>query len=152
MARVVLDSGAGADLQHHFDVEVRPRLESLRLEQLVLAAEIRESLRELFLDVPNGTLDGRPGCDEMLRGIDRRVLEDRDRFAGERIDLRDALDLLAPHLDAHSLLFIGRQNLDGITTDAERPAIERDVVARILDADERAQDVVASRPLATLDV
>ena len=47
MPRVVLDAGAGADLEHHLDVEVRARLEPLRLEQLAGVAQLGEALGEL---------------------------------------------------------------------------------------------------------
>ena len=56
------------------------------------------------------------------------------RLAGERIDLGDALDLVAPQLDAHALLLVGREDLDRVAAHAEGAALERDVVALVLDA------------------
>ena len=50
MARVVLDPGAGADLEQHLDVEVGARLEPLRLEQLPRALELGQPLGELGAD------------------------------------------------------------------------------------------------------
>ena len=50
VARVVLDSRAGADLEHHLDVEVRARLEPLRFEQLARRAKLGQPLRQLLAD------------------------------------------------------------------------------------------------------
>ena len=57
--------------------------------------------------------------------------------------LRDALDLVAPELEPHRLLLVGRIDLHRVAAHAKRAAVERDIVAHVLDADERAQDVVA---------
>ncbi len=75
VARVVLDAGAGADLEHHLDVEVRARLEALRLEQLARAAQERQPLGELGADERDRALERRARRDEMLRRIDRRAFE-----------------------------------------------------------------------------
>src|SRR6185312_13565796 len=76
----------------------------------------------------------------------------RDGAAGDDIDLRDALDRIAPHLDADALLLVRREDLDRVTANAERAALERDVVARVLNADQRAQNVVAAAHFAALDL
>src|SRR5699024_11097380 len=114
--------------QHHLDVEVRARLEPLGFEELALTPQNLEPLAELLSDLAHRSIERRPGRDEMLGRIDRRALEDSDRLAGERIDLRDALDLVAPELDANPLLLVGRKDLDGVSPNAERPALESDVV------------------------
>ena len=50
VARVVLDARAGADLEHHLDVEVGARLEPLRLEQLPRPPQLGQPLRQLRAD------------------------------------------------------------------------------------------------------
>ena len=77
MARVVLDAGAGADLEHHLDVEVRARLEPLRLEQLAGVAQLGEPLDKLGANQLDRALERRALGDEVLRRIDRRALERR---------------------------------------------------------------------------
>src|SRR5439155_14898011 len=57
VSRVVLDPGAAAHFEQHVDVEVAARLEALRLEQLVLDAELGEALLELRADRRDGALD-----------------------------------------------------------------------------------------------
>src|SRR5262249_49285280 len=81
--------------------------------------------------------------DEMLCGIDGGASQLRDRLAREDVDLRDALDLVAPHLDAHALLLVRRKDLDRVAAHAERATVERDVVAPVLNANQGTQDVVA---------
>ena len=117
--------GARADLEHHLDVEVRARLEALRLEQLARGAQLGEPLRQLGANELDRALERRPLRDEVLRRIDRRALEGRDRLAGEHVDLRDALDLVAPHLDADALLLVRREDLDRVAAHAKRSALER---------------------------
>ena len=84
MARVVLDARARADLEHHLDVEVRARLEPLRLEQLAL----RRAASRAAPPAPRGSARPRArgsGRDvtKCLAGIDRRALEVGDRLAGD---------------------------------------------------------------------
>jgi hypothetical protein len=43
----------------------------------------------------------------------------------------------------HGLLFVGREDLDRVAAHAEGAALERDVVAPVLDATSALQDVVA---------
>ncbi len=110
--------------------------------------QLGEPLGQLGANQLDGALERRPLRDEVLRRIDRRALERGDRLAGEDVDLRDALDLVAPHLDADALLLVRRKDLDGVAAHAERAALERDVVAAVLNAHERAENVVALDRLA----
>ena len=68
--------------------------------------------------------------------------------AGERVDLADALDLVAPELDPDGLLGVRREDLDRIAADAEGALLEGGVVPTVLDADQLAQDVVPAPLLA----
>src|SRR5205823_1228081 len=129
VTRVILDAGAGPDLEHHLDIEVGTRLESLRLEQFPRRAQIGQALRQFFTNQRHRALDRRPRCNEVFRRIDRRFLEIGDRVSSERIDFTDSLDLLAPHLDANALLFVRRKNLDGVSAYAKGSALESHVVA-----------------------
>ena len=72
----------------------------------------------------------------MRRGIDRRAVHWPDDVAGQRIDLRDALDLIAPEFDPYRLLVVRREDFDRIAAHAERAALEADIVALILNSDE----------------
>ena len=137
--RVVLDAGAGADLEQHLDVEIGARLQSLRLEQLPRPAQLGQPLGELRADGNDGPLDLGPLGHEVLGRIDGALLELGDGVAGERVDLADPLDLVAPELDADGLLRVGGKDLDRVAAHAERALLEGDVVAAVLDADELAR-------------
>ena len=125
VAGVVLDPGAGADLEQHLDVELGARLEPLRLQQLAGRLELGQPLGQLGADEMHRPLDLRALGDEVLGGIDGALLELRDRVAGERIDLADPLDLVAPQLDPDGLLGIGGEDLDRVAPDPEGALLER---------------------------
>ena len=74
-------------------------------------------------------LDLGPLGHEVLGRIDRRPLQLRDRLAGERVDLADPLDLVAPQLDADGLLLVRGEDLDRVAAHAEGALLEGDVVA-----------------------
>ena len=150
MSRVVLDAGARADLQHHLDVEVRTRLEPLRLEQLSIATQHLEPLAQLLSNRADRTLERRARCDEVFRRIDGGALEHRDGLARERIDLRDTLDLVAPELHAQTLLLVRGQDFDRVPSDTERAALECHVVAAVLNAHQSTEDVVPRNGLPLL--
>ena len=69
-----------------------------------------------------------------------------DDLAGERVDPRDALDLVAEELHADAALLVRREDLDRVAPDAELVADERHVVALVLELDEALED----RPLVVL--
>jgi len=63
--------------------------------------------------------------------------------AEERVDLAEAVDLVAEELDAEGVLVVGGVDLDDVAADAEGAAAEVDVVALVEDFDEAAGDVFA---------
>ena len=56
--------------------------------------------------------------------------------AGERVDGRQPLDLVAEQLDPVADLLVGRPELDHVAPHAELAALEGHVVAVVLDVDE----------------
>src|SRR6266550_574440 len=69
MPRIVLDAGTGANLEHHLDVEVRARLETLCLEKLPGGSQLSKTLRQLFTNQSHCSLDRRTRRHEMLGRI-----------------------------------------------------------------------------------
>ena len=70
-------------------------------------------------------------------------------LAGQRIDLDDALDLVAEELDADGQVLVGGEDLQHVAAHAELAAHEVLVVALVLDVGQLAQHAVAparSRP------
>ncbi len=141
---VVLDTRAGADLEQHVDVEVGPGFEPLRLEQLASRPELGEPRREFLSDEPDRPLHHRPLGDILGGGPDGTLLQLGDRLAGDRMDLRDPLDRVAPQLDPDSLLLVGREDLDRIAADPEGAGIEGHVVPVVLDGHQIRQNGVPS--------
>ena len=76
------------------------------------------------------------------------MIELRKHLAGERVEVRDLLDLVAEERDAVRRLRMRRLDLDDVALDAEAAAAEQCVVARVLDVDQLAQHEIAVRLLA----
>ena len=57
VAGIILDAGAVSDLLHHFQVIIRPLLETLRLQELILIPELFEPPIQLLLDRRDGTAE-----------------------------------------------------------------------------------------------
>src|SRR2546423_14453108 len=72
-------------------------------------------------------------------------------LAEQRVNGRDGVNLLAPHLDAVSLILIARIALDGVAAHAETPAVELYVGALVLKLDEFLKKLLARHALARLD-
>ena len=77
-----------------------------------------------------------------VAGKHRDVIELREHLAGERVEMRDLLDLVAEERDAVRRLRVRRLDLHYIALDAEAAATEQRVVARVLDVDQLAQHEV----------
>ncbi len=75
-----------------------------------------------------------------------------DDLAGERVDLADALDLVAPQADAIRGLAVGRLHFEHVAAHAEASALQEIVVAVVVDLDQVAQNLVAAHHLAHAQV
>ncbi len=79
---------------------------------------------------------------DVVRGREQHErLELLDDLAGERIDRRDALDLVAEELHADPALLVRGIDLDGVAAHPELVADERHVVALVLQLDEATEDL-----------
>ena len=75
----------------------------------------------------------------------------REQLAGQRVEVLQALDLVAEHRRAERRLGVGREHLQRLAAHAEGAAREHAVVARVLDRDQFAQQRVAVDLLAALE-
>ena len=80
---------------------------------------------------------------EVGRGVDVRLLAFGQELAGERVQLRDPLDLVAEELDPDERLLRRGLELERVAADPEPGAGQGLVVALVLQVDEVAQDRVA---------
>src|SRR5258708_1522760 len=83
-----------------------------------------------------------------IDGDAREVLVASANFTGERIDLAELVDLVAPHFDAIGVVFVGRIDFEDVAANAEGAAAEV-FAALVLDIHETAQEGFA-RGLVTL--
>ena len=107
------------------------------------SSNLRDLRVELGADVVDGALDRRLGGDVLRRRPDGEVVELREHLAGERVEVRHLLDLVAEERDAVRRLLVRRLHLDDVALDAEAAAPEHRVVADVLRVDELAQEQVA---------
>ena len=89
--------------------------------------------------------------DVLGRRPDRDVVELREDLAGDRVEVRDRLDLVAEEGDAVRGLLVRRLHLDDVALDAEAAAAEHGVVAHVLRVDQLPQHQVAVVLLADLE-
>ena len=136
MPRIVLDAAAEPDLAHHLQVVGRAHAQPFRLEQLALIVQLGEPLVQLLLDRPQRPLHPVVARHVVRRGEDRGLGELADDLAGQRVELRDALDRVSPPLDPRADLLVRREDLERVARDAERPARAADLVPLVLDVDQ----------------
>ena len=91
-----------ADLAQHLEVVGGAHAQPLRLEQLAVLLEPRQPLGELGLDALDRLLHALVVGDVVRRREQHERVELLDDLAGERVDRRDALDLVAEERDAHA--------------------------------------------------
>ena len=123
IARIVLDAGAGARRLHHLHVEDGALLQALGFEQLAGVVQLVEALLQLGLDRLDGLLQRRLRRHVVRVGVDLDERQLVGLLAGQRIELGDALDLVAEQRDAPgAILQVRREQLDGIAAHAEGAA------------------------------
>jgi hypothetical protein len=107
---------------------------------------------ELVPDLVDRALDRRLRRHVLRRRPDREVVEPREDLAGQRVEMRDLLDLVAEERDAVRGLLVRRLHLDDVALDTEAAAPEHRVVPHVLRVDQLAQDEVAVVLLPHLEV
>jgi hypothetical protein len=142
-AGVVLDPVAEAELLEHLHVVLGALPDAVRLEEAAVLLEPRHLLLELVPDLVDRAVDRRLRGDVLRRRPDRQVVELREHLAGERVEVRDLLDLVAEHRDPVGRLHVRGLHLDHVAAHPEAAAGEDGVVADVLGVDQRAQHLVA---------
>ena len=147
MAGVILDAVAVSDGAHHLHVEHGPLPHALRFDIFALLFEFRFPPRQFFENAADGALFLFRGQDVVRLGI---YGQSRERlaadFAGQRIDGAQTIDLIAPHLDAKGVIFVGRTNLDHVTANTKSAAAEI-LATFVLNLHEAPQNCLAGNSL-----
>ncbi len=136
-------------LAHHLHVVGRPHAETLRLEELPSVLEMLQPLMEFGLDAGERSDHAFLRCDVVARRIHPEFLQLVDHFSGERVHLKNPLDLVAPVLNAIERLLVRGKDLECVALHAELPPDQVHLVALILDVDE-ATDRRVQRELHAL--
>ena len=99
------------------------------------------------------TADAAPGLgrDEVRLRIDGQALVPLHHLAGDRIERRQPVDLVAEQLDPQPDVLVRRVDLDDVAAGPEGAAAEVVVVAFVLDLDQAAQQRLAGDRLAALE-
>ena len=133
MPRIILDSVAISDLPDHFQIEHGALIQPLRLDQLAILFELRMPADQLFIDALQRLLARLRRHHIVRLRINRKAQIGLPHLAQQRVDLAQALDLVAPHFDAIGVVFVGRINLDHVAAHAKRSAPEIGIVAIVKD-------------------
>ena len=88
VAGIILDAGAVSDLLHHFQIIIRPLLEALRLQELILIPELPKPPIQLLLDRRDGTAELIRTGDIVRCREDTDVISLSDRLSCQDIELR----------------------------------------------------------------
>ena len=133
VARVVLDTVAVAQLQHHFDIVEGTLLQALGLDQTVFLAQEGQSLDQLLLDPIHRRQDGLPRGHVVALGVDGHARHLAAHLAGQRIEQADGVDLVVEQLHPDRLILgVGREDIDDVATHPIGTALEVHVIAGVL--------------------
>ena len=153
MTRIIFDAVAIADGAHHFDVEQGALHDALGLDKFALLLQFLFPPIQLGVDALNGALFLVLRHDVVGFGIDRdarQIFLAGADFAGERIDLPQRFDLLAPHFDAIALVLVRRINFDDVAAHAKGAAAQI-FGALVLNVDKAVQHSFARSLLALFE-
>ncbi len=133
---------AVADGAHHFDIEKSALHDALGLDKFSLLLEFLFPPFELFLNADDGAVALVLRHDVVRFRVDgnaRQVFVAGPHFASEGINLAKSVNLIAPHFDAISLIFIGRVNFDHVAANA-KGAAAKVFAALVLNINEAAEE------------
>ena len=78
----------------------------------------------------------------MRRREDVELLVIGDDLPRHRMEGHEPLDVVSEHLDAHGMRLIDREDLQGVTTDTERPPLKTHVIACVLNIDQAPEQTI----------
>jgi len=142
--RVVFDAVAETHLLKHLQVVVRAHADALGFKELPLRLKLRHAQIELALDAGDGRVEFVARGDVLVGRIEVELVQLARDGTGERIHLDDALNVVAPELDAQRELAVRGHDVDHVATHPEAPAFQIVVVALIEILHEPFQEALPS--------
>ena len=155
VARVVLDSGAVAQLLDHLEVVFDALLDALCLHHASGPLEVFDLLAQVEVDLLHGRVDALLGGDEEVRGVEREVVERVDALTRHGVYGVDGLDLVVEEHHAETLvaeLPEGGHDIDRVAVHAEGRGFQLAFGARVERLDELVEEVFVADHLPDLDV
>ena len=151
-ARIVLDARAETDLLQHFNVVAGALRDALCLDQLAVFLEVFYALFQFFLQILDGFLQLFLGRDIVARRKNSNMPQFTERNAGQRVNTADAVHLITEKLDTDNILIrVYRPDFHRVTAHAEAVALERNVVALILNVYQSTDELLAAHLHARTD-
>ncbi len=151
MPRVILDPVAIADLLHHFQIEHGALPQALRLDQLALLLQFLVPPIQLGQDAGHCRIAGLLRHHVVRLRINRQPLISLPHLSQQRVDLRQAFDLVAEHLDAIGVVIVSGIDLDDVAAHPESAAPEIGVVPVVQDIHQARDNLVAGNLLPFLE-
>ncbi len=141
---IIFYSLAVTHLFHHLNIELRPLIQALSLQEFTRGSQFREPFLQLLPDPVNGPFHIVPRRHIMASGINRRCFKSFYLLPPQRIHERDGLDGIAEkfHPDDPFLL-VGWKDLHHVSPHAKGSAVKIDIIARVLHVHKPPQHVVA---------
>ena len=142
VAGVVFDTGAEADLFDHFEIVFGAHAKSLGFEEFSPVFEVFDAVGEFGFDVAGGAVHALRGGHIVGGREDADGVGLTDDVAGEGVDVVEGVDFVAEEFDPDSGFFVGGDDVDGVAFHPEGAAGEPDVVAFVLDIDEKPEEMI----------
>ena len=151
-ARIVLDARAETDLLQHFNVVAGALRDTLRLDQLAVFLKVFYALFQFFFEVLDGFLQLFLGCNVVARRKNSNMPQFTERNAGQRVNTADAVHLITEKLDTDNILVrVYRPDFHRVAAHAEAVALERNVVALVLNVYQSVDELLAAHLHARTD-
>ena len=144
-ARVIFDAGTVTHFLHHFNIIAGTLLETLCLQQTILALQQLQLLIQLRFNAFDGQVQLVLRRNIMGRRVDCYMLALSDNFTGHQVHLGQTVNFVAKKLDADNTFAVRRrEHLDSVAMHAERATGEVNIIARILDIHQLLQNIIAA--------
>ena len=144
MARIVFNAGAVAHLLHHLEVIISALLQTLCLQQSAMLIQLIQALVQLLADIIHSTFKVFAARYIVASRENRHMVALRQNLTRQHIELHNAVNLIIEHLNAHSLLAVGRRNnLNHVAAHTEGATLKINIIARILNLHQLMQNLLA---------
>ena len=133
MARIIFNALTTASRSNHFQIIMSALTQSLRLQQLIVAFQLREPLLQLLANGGHGSLEGWLGRDIVAIGINADKIQSGTDAAVQWVTFVNGLHLIAKQGESPDFILIVRgKDFNGIAAGSECAAFEFYVIAAIV--------------------